>query len=206
MALVLMLAVALLAGAGTLWWLERAAGPGPYASGGTMPAWEVCFTPGGNCTELIVREIGQAQRQVLVQAYSFTSPPIAQALVAAKRRGIEVQVILDKSQLTERYGSGDFLSHAGIPVLIDDPPGLAHNKVMVIDGQKVITGSFNFTRAAQDRNAENVLILRDEALAAGYAANWERRRAVSIPYRQALEALPSSTEPNSPKRALNNIF
>jgi|GEM_PF-1028404 len=205
-ALVLLFVVALLAGAGTLWWLERSAGPGTYDSGATMPAWEVCFTPGGNCADLIVREIGRAQRQVLVQAYSFTSPTIAQALIAAKRRGVDVQVILDRSQLSERYGSGDFLSHAGIPVLVDDPPGIAHNKVMVIDGEVVITGSFNFTRSAQERNAENLLVLRDQTLAADYMANWERRRAASVPYDRALESRPSNTAPNSPKRALSNLF
>lgn len=205
-ALVLLLFVALLAGVGTLWWIERSAGPGAYDSGAAMPAWQVCFTPGGNCTDLIVREIGRAQKQVLVQAYSFTSPPIAQALVQAKRRGIDVRVILDKSQLSERYGSGDFLSHAGIPVLVDDPPGIAHSKVMVIDGEEVITGSFNFTRSAQERNAENLLVLRDRTLAADYAANWERRRDVSVPFSTALESRQPNTAPNTPKRALSNLF
>lgn len=68
------------------------------------------------------------------------------------------------------------LARGGIPVLLDDPAGIAHNKVMILDETRVITGSFNFTRAAEERNAENLLVLRDPALAAAYTANWESRQ------------------------------
>jgi phosphatidylserine/phosphatidylglycerophosphate/cardiolipin synthase-like enzyme len=206
--------IALLAAAGVaLWRALPGGGPGPGPVGaiprGTLPegGWEVCFTPGGDCTGLIVAALGHARQRVLVQAYAFTSAPIARALVEAHRRGVEVRVILDRSQLGERYGSGTFLSHAGIPVLVDDPPGIAHSKVMVIDGEEVITGSFNFTRAAQERNAENLLLLRDPRLATAYAANWERRRAVSVPYDDA--SAPSAAAeraPDSGKHARHNLF
>jgi phosphatidylserine/phosphatidylglycerophosphate/cardiolipin synthase-like enzyme len=77
-----------------------------------------------------------------------------------------VQVILDKSQRTEQYSSADFLPNQGVPTTVDANHAISHNKVMVIDGETVITGSFNFTKAAQERNAENVLIVPDRALAA----------------------------------------
>jgi phosphatidylserine/phosphatidylglycerophosphate/cardiolipin synthase-like enzyme len=144
----------------------------------------LCFTPPEDCTALIRAEIASAQRQVLVQAYSFTSSPIAEALVAARRRGVEVRVLLDGDSAEGQSSVLPGLRRAGIPVLLDDPAGIAHNKVMVIDGARVITGSFNFTRAAEDRNTENLVVLRDEALAAAYAANWERRRALSQPLRR----------------------
>jgi phosphatidylserine/phosphatidylglycerophosphate/cardiolipin synthase-like enzyme len=67
------------------------------------PTLTVCFTPGGNCTQLIIQALHGAQRTVLVQAYSFTSAPIAKALLDAHKRGVKVQVILDKSQRTEKY-------------------------------------------------------------------------------------------------------
>jgi len=143
---------------------------------------EVCFTPGEDCTSLIVRELDAAGKSILVQAYSFTSAPIAKALVSAHGRGVDVRVILDKSQRSERYSSARFLVNAGIPTWIDDKVAIAHNKVMVIDGATVITGSFNFTKSAQERNAENLLILQDPELAAQYARNWESRRAKSVPY------------------------
>lgn len=144
--------------------------------------WQACFTPGENCTAAIVTELGKANASIEVQAYSFTSAPIAKALVEAKERGLSVRVILDKSQQSERYSSASFLAHVGIPVWIDSKVAIAHNKVMVIDGKTVITGSFNFTKAAQERNAENVLIVEDPRLAERYHANWEARRVASMPY------------------------
>jgi len=109
---------------------------------------------------------------VLVQAYSFTSAPIARALVEAHRRGVKVQVILDKSQRTEKYSEADFLVHNDIPTLIDAEHAIAHNKIMILDGYLVLTGSFNFTKAAEDNNAENLLVLNDPELARSYLANW----------------------------------
>lgn len=142
----------------------------------------VCFTPGEDCSGLIVSELNGARATVLVQAYSFTSAPIAKALVDAHKRGVDVRVILDKSQRSERYSSLTFLHNAGIPVWIDDRVAIAHNKVMVIDGSTVITGSFNFTKSAQERNAENVVIIRDPAIADRYTSNWKARQSVSAPY------------------------
>jgi len=136
----------------------------------------VHFSPGGQPTAAIVRELDAAKESVLVQAYSFTSAPIADALVKAHRRGVSVKVLLDKSQRTEKYSSYTFLSHAGIPVWIDSSHAIAHNKVMVIDAQTVITGSFNFTKAAESRNAENLLIIRSAELAREYTDNWQKHR------------------------------
>lgn len=134
---------------------------------------EVHFSPKGGCTEAVVGELDAAKATILVQAYSFTSVPIAEALVEAHKRGVKIEVILDKSQRTEKYSSADFLRNAGIPVKIDGRHQIAHNKVMVIDDDAVITGSFNFTKAAEEQNAENLLVIRDTALAAKYVANWK---------------------------------
>lgn len=144
---------------------------------------QVYFSPHGGCTEAIIAAVDAAKRTVLVQAYSFTSVPIARALKAAKERGIDVRVILDKSQRSERYTSADFLANAGIPVWIDDKPAIAHSKVMVIDGGTVVTGSFNFTKAAENANVENLLVLKSDYLAKVYAGNWEERLRVSVNYR-----------------------
>jgi phosphatidylserine/phosphatidylglycerophosphate/cardiolipin synthase-like enzyme len=118
-----------------------------------------------------------------VQAYSFTSAAIAKALVDAHKRGVKVQVILDKSQRTEKYSEADFLSHAGVPTLIDAKHAIAHNKIMVLDGQTVITGSFNFTKAAENENAENLLVISDTALAQKYLENWRKHSMHSERYR-----------------------
>lgn len=143
--------------------------------------YTVCFTPGQNCTQKIVDAINSSQRQILVQAYSFTSVPIAQALMAAKNRGVEVNVILDKSQYkAEKYSATKFFANQNIPVWIDSRVAISHSKVMILDQSTVITGSFNFTKAAQEKNAENVLILRDASIAELYTKNWEKRLAASI--------------------------
>ncbi|WP_339046425.1 phospholipase D-like domain-containing protein [Candidatus Mesenet endosymbiont of Agriotes lineatus] len=95
--------------------------------------------------------LDKAEKSILLQAYEFTSKPIVNGVIAAKRNGIAVQVILDKSQVKHKYSIPivkELLSN-GIPVWIDNKPAIAHNKVMIVDGKKVITGSFNFTAAAQ---------------------------------------------------------
>ncbi len=135
--------------------------------------WSVYFSPPGGCTEAIIKELDRSKTSVLVQAYSFTSAPIAKALLNAHKRRVEVEVILDKSQRREKYSSADFMANSGIPTKIDADHAIAHNKVIVIDGEVVITGSFNFTRAAEEKNAENLLVIRDKALAAKYIENWK---------------------------------
>ena len=152
----------------------------------------VCFTPGGDCTGLVVDEIAAARHQILVQAYSFTSVPILSALRAAHLRGVEVEVIVDKTSAGvgksgSHYSAATYLSNAGIAVWVDSKVAIAHNKVMVVDGALVITGSFNFTAAAQNRNAENLLVISDPTIAAQYRDNWRRRQGVSMRFGRAAE-------------------
>jgi phosphatidylserine/phosphatidylglycerophosphate/cardiolipin synthase-like enzyme len=143
---------------------------------GRVPPVGVYFSPNNGATEAIVREIDQARSEIRVQAYSFTSAPIAEALLKAHKRGIKVEVILDKSQKTQKYSSSTFLTNARIPTYIDARHAIAHNKIIIIDQSVVITGSFNFTKAAEDKNAENLLIIRSRALAKPYLENWQRHR------------------------------
>jgi phosphatidylserine/phosphatidylglycerophosphate/cardiolipin synthase-like enzyme len=160
--------------------------------GGALPAQgtvQYAFTPGRDTTNLIVDAIDAARTQVLVQAYSFTHRRIAAALVRAQRRGVEVAVLADNGQTQEAedkiYRS---LTNAGIPVRIDGRHAAAHNKVLVIDADApdcaVITGSFNLTYAAEDKNAENVLLLRgNRPLCAAYRDNWRRHQLHAQPWR-----------------------
>jgi len=133
---------------------------------------QVYFSPRGGATEAVVNALERATNSVLVQAYSFTSAPIAKALVEAHRRGVQVKVILDKSQRTEKYSEADFLKNSEVPTLIDAQHAIAHNKIMILDDCLVLTGSFNFTKAAEENNAENLLVINDPALAKDYVANW----------------------------------
>ena len=118
-----------------------------------------------------------------MEAYSFTSEPIADALIAAEKRGVDVEVILDKSQEQARGTEADLISESGIPTYIDSAYRIAHDKVMIIDGARVVTGSFNFTKSAEDFNAENLLVIsNDPPLADQYAASWKQHLAQSHPF------------------------
>jgi len=143
---------------------------------------QVYFSPGGGCIEAIVGELNRAKKEILVQAYSFTSQPIAKALVDAHKRGLRTEIVLDKSQRGEKYSAADFTAHMGVPTYIDSSHAIAHNKIMVIDQETVITGSFNFTKAAEDRNAENILIIKSRELAKEYLDNWEKHKGHSEKY------------------------
>lgn len=146
--------------------------------------YALCFTPdGASCQQLLVDAIQRTRRSLLVQAYSFTNKTIAQALLQARRRGVDVRVIVDKSQMSERYTSATFLHNQGIEVLVDSRPAIAHNKVMIFDGEAVFTGSFNFTKAAEERNTENGILIRgDTQLVKRYLDNWHARQRLSTPY------------------------
>jgi phosphatidylserine/phosphatidylglycerophosphate/cardiolipin synthase-like enzyme len=177
---------------------------------------EVCFSPPlpGGCdpNAALVSAIASARRSILVQAYEITPGPLVTALIEAHRRGVDVRAIVDYKQFTDRRNHDDAfavqqLSAAGIPVLLDRPPGLMHNKVMIIDDQVVVTGSFNYTYSAEHRNVENLLVIRDPALAAQYVQHWKSRAVESHPLfasaksRQSLSALDGAgpaSEPNGP--------
>jgi phosphatidylserine/phosphatidylglycerophosphate/cardiolipin synthase-like enzyme len=128
-----------------------------FSSYGTT---DLYFSPDGGATAAIVREINHANNEILVQAYSFTSTLIAKALVGAKKRGVKIIVVLDKSQRSAKYSSADFLANSGITTYIDARHAIAHNKIMILDRSTLITGSFNFTVAAEEKNAENLLIIK----------------------------------------------
>lgn len=140
------------------------------------------FTPGQDITAAVVARLAKAKTSVLVQAYGFSSQPIAQALLEAHRRGVLVAIIVDKSQLSARGGQAGDLARAGVPVYVDGIGGIAHNKVMVIDQRTVLAGSFNWTAAAQARNAENLALINSRKAAQAYAANWLERLSQAQPW------------------------
>lgn len=140
------------------------------------PAIEVHFSPKQGCTDAIVKEIRLAKSTIRVQAFEFTSAPIADALVEASKRNpkVTIEVILDHKRRGIPGSKAKSLLDSGITVRTDgNRHGIAHDKVIIIDGSVVITGSFNFTKAAEERNGENILVIRDKAIAGMYADNWK---------------------------------
>ena len=150
---------------------------------GPQTRMEAAFSPASGGTELVVKVIASARKSIRLSAYSFTSKPIAQALVEAHRRGVDVCVILDKSQRTERYSSATFLKNSGIPTRIDCRHAICHNKYIIVDEKTVETGSFNYTNAAEKNNAENVLVTWNAPdLARVYLENWTHHWDHAEPY------------------------
>ncbi len=146
-----------------------------------MPTgWQVYFSPNGGATDAVVAEINQATESIYVQAYSFTSAPIAEALVAAKKRKVIVEILLDKSDKTGKGSQLSLFVDNHVHVLIDDKHAIAHNKIMIIDHRLVLTGSFNFTNAAEHSNTENSIHLTDARLAEKYLENWNVHQAHSV--------------------------
>lgn len=137
-------------------------------------------SPKGGCTDAVVAELHRAKKEILVQAYSFTSKPIAQALVDAKGRGVHVEILLDKSNQSEVYSELREFIDQGLTPLIDSEHAIAHNKVMIVDGKTLLTGSFNFTHQAEAENAENLLVIKGHpALVKAYRQTFLNHKAHS---------------------------
>lgn len=151
--------------------------------GGTTPVKRVAspvvtvfFSPkGGGMTE-VVSQINKAKSIIRVQAYTFTSLPVYTALGEAKKRGVDVQVIVDREYAAQSWKAVSFLMAAGIPVFADSKHPIAHNKSMVIDNRVTITGSYNFTMQAEN-NAENILSIKHVPTAVRYMTNWQEHHA-----------------------------
>jgi len=140
----------------------------------------VYFSPNGGCTQAVVDQINAARQTINVEAYTFTSRPIAEALINAHDRGVAVRVILDDKESREDYSLGGELVKGGISVYSDAHFAIAHNKIMIIDATTVITGSFNFTLQAEQSNAENLLVITGKPkLAQAYEENFQRHLNLS---------------------------
>lgn len=137
--------------------------------------WQVCFTPNQHCQSLIIRQIDEAKESIRMQAYGFSDKDILAALLRAKKRQVQVEIILDYSNLTSKHSLLQDLLNNKIKVKLDKPEGIAHNKLIIVDNRIVVGGSYNFTNAAYKRNTENLLIIHEPELARKYIENWEKR-------------------------------
>lgn len=165
------------------WILAGGGADAPHAAIPAEKGIEVYFSPNGGAQDAIVDVIRNARRSIDVQVYYFTNSVISRALIDAHQRGVKVRCILDPSQRTTRYSSATPLFNAGIPVMIDAQHASAHSKVVLVDGEVIITGSFNFTRTAETENVENLLIIRDHPkLYAAYHKNFEEHLRHSEKY------------------------
>lgn len=178
----LFLAAVLLAGCAQAGAESRLLYRGAPASGSDGAVTWVFPRGGGDAEGVIVREIGSARKTLDLAVYSFTDQRIAQAVLAAKRRGVQVRLITDATEAKNKYQAQVLqeLRQGGVPIEEDTHSGLMHLKVAVVDGRDVITGSYNWTLSAADENDENLLVIHDPKAAASYEqlfqAMWTDRR------------------------------
>ncbi len=161
----------------------------PSKSGQPMPpaatedGISAYFSPQGGSEAAVIEQIDGATHTVDLQAYSFTSRGIGSALVHAAARGVKVRVVLDSKVAKEERREPDYLAAHGIDIWLDAQHPIAHNKVCLIDGAVLITGSFNFTEQAERSNAENLLVIHDHPkLVAAYEENFEEHLKHSYRY------------------------
>jgi phosphatidylserine/phosphatidylglycerophosphate/cardiolipin synthase-like enzyme len=135
---------------------------------------QVCFSKTEACDMRIIQVIETAKKSVYVAVYSFTRDGLANALVEASRRGLDVKVVIERDNA---FGSGSeylFLKNAGVDVRLDNNPDLMHHKFMIVDGEIVLTGSYNWSTAAEERNDENYVVIADSDVAALYTKEFFR--------------------------------
>lgn len=161
----------------------RAAGDGVNAT------VEVGFSPSGSGESLVLRSIGSARQSIRLAAYSFTAAPVVRALIDAKKRGVDVAVVVDHKSNVSQDRSGkavaalNLLVNAGIPTRTVLSYPIQHSKYAVIDALTVQTGSYNYSAAAARYNSENVLVIaNNRQLALQYLDNWQRLYDDGRPY------------------------
>jgi len=137
--------------------------------------YEVAFSPRGKSLELVLSTIHSAKKSIRVAAYSFMSKPIAAALADACKRGVDVKVVADRAGNSDRYTTVTYLANQGVPVRLNGQYAIMHHKFMLIDGIHLQTGNFTYSADAGNKNAENVLVLRDvPVMVEQYEREWER--------------------------------
>ncbi len=154
---------------------------GPVGSGGGW--WQVYFTDpntvndpdhlAGSIPEALIQRINDAQQTIHIASFEFNLTPVAEALIAAHQRGVEVEWVTDDeygiyADEEDDHGQFQMLERAGIEVRSDDRVALMHNKFWIFDDQTVWTGSTNITVNGNFRNNNNVLIIESPAVAAIY--------------------------------------
>ncbi|MGF0237602.1 phospholipase D family protein [Rhodococcus sp. IEGM1300] len=149
------------------------------------PNIQVGFSPEGTARTLVIETITSAKHSIQMLAYAFQAPDIMQALVEAKDRGVDVRIVIDKKRNLGKTSKAamNFVTGKGVELRTNDQFHLHHDKTIVVDGNIVETGSFNFATSAETSNSENVVVIRDmPEVSRQYIAHWQSRWDLGKPY------------------------
>jgi len=160
---------------------DVAATPNPRVTIDGIPL-DIYFSPDDNVANNLLDLIHNANESIYFMAYSFTSDPLGEAIRARAEESVTVEGVMDSGQINSNIGTEfDPFRQAGLDVRRDGIPGLLHHKVIIIDEQIVITGSYNFTSSAETRNDENLIVIYDPFIAAQFMAEFQRVFALATP-------------------------
>ena len=130
----------------------------------TLAKTEIYFSLSDNPQKEIIKNINQAEAFINIAMYIFTDREIALPLAKARERGVKVRLYLDKDQVDYQYSQSRFLVQNGIKTRISSNNYIMHNKFAIIDNRLLITGSYNWTFSANNRNDENLMVIDDPEL------------------------------------------
>ncbi|MEW5831103.1 MAG: phospholipase D-like domain-containing protein [Chloroflexota bacterium] len=138
-------------------------------------ALEIYFSPDDGVAEHLVGLLNNAEESIFFMAYSFTADDMGEAIRSRALAGVTVAGVMEESQFKSNIGTEyDPFKQAGLDVHLDGNNGLMHHKVFVIDRSIVVTGSYNFSASAEDRNDENVIIFYSPEIAELFLAEFGR--------------------------------
>ena len=196
-------------GFGVSW--KKAFGAATWNTYDSNKELNICFTPNpsNSCGSLIAKEIAKAKNSIYVQAYGLTHYEIIGELIKAESRGVQVNILVDGSNgnlgNSQTIAKSNLYAH-GVELSVDTiSRGIAHNKVMIIDGDRVITGSFNFTKSADTVNAENVVLIKNKDVAKSYLDNWNSRSKLSAPYNPSQNTQSQKKNASPKKHPISSI-
>lgn len=131
------------------------------------------FSPGGDCKRLIMDHLAGARKSLHICVFTISDNEIADLIIDRHREGLPVRVISDNEKAEDEGSDIHHMMAGGVPIRIDRTPDHMHHKFSVADGQEVLTGSYNWTRSAERSNQENLLVMRDAAVAMNYATAFD---------------------------------
>lgn len=138
----------------------------------------VGFSPEGSASELVLSTINSAQKEIRMMAYSFTDPSVVKSLMNAKKKGIDIKLVVDEkgNKNASSTAAKNLIVGAGIPLRTNSTYPIQHDKVIIVDRKTVETGSYNYSKAASNRNSENVIVIRNNTeVASQYLDHWNSR-------------------------------
>jgi phosphatidylserine/phosphatidylglycerophosphate/cardiolipin synthase-like enzyme len=135
---------------------------------------ETFFESEGNVRERIIELINEAETSIYFMAFVFTDDDIASAIIAQHRAGLDVAGVIEARNIDGSGSDYATMTRAGVELLEDGNPYILHHKVIILDGETVVMGSYNFSASAANKNDENVLIIHSPEIAATYLEEFDR--------------------------------